>query len=342
MSRAAPPWRGVIFTKAGEAMDLYYCRTRDGNFGDDMNAWFWDAMIPDRAALAPDVTLVGIGTIISRRHLAGKPRVVIAGSGTGYGVADPLDRDGVDVAWVRGPRTAAALGLPAAAAITDPAAAVVRLGLFESRPKTGRRLFIPHRITAGLALDWDRIGRDAGLEVVSPKLDAHAVIQAIADADLVVTESMHGAILADAFRTPWIAVAVSHHFNEFKWGDWAESVEAPLRLHRALEEAKGVYFGFRRAMRAAKDLFSRRPAQPGAKRSAAAVDFSNPDFMQDDERRFVKRVVATLHGPIERMLVRDLRRAAAAEPTLSPDAALASRLDRIFEATDGIRRRYAA
>lgn len=323
-------------------MDLYYCKTRDGNFGDDMNAWFWDAMIPDRAALAPDVTLIGIGTIISRRHLAGKLRAVIAGSGVGYGVADPLEPDRVDVAWVRGPRTAAALGLPPSAAITDPASAVVRLGLFEQRPKTGRRLFIPHRITAGLALDWARIGREIGLEVISPKLDAHAVIQAIADADLVVTESMHGAILADAFRTPWVAVAVSHHFNEFKWGDWAESVGAPLRLHRALEGPKEAYFRLRRSMQAVRGLVGGGArAGKGAKRDGV-VAFSNPDFMQDDERRVVKRLIATLHRPIESMLIRDLRRAAAAEPSLSPDAVLNARLDRIFEATEAIRRRYAA
>lgn len=321
-------------------MDLYYCNTRDGNFGDDMNAWFWDALIPDRAALDPGVTLIGIGTIISRKHLAGKSRVVIAGSGVGYGVADPLNRQGVDVAWVRGPRTASALGLPPQKAITDPACAVVRLGLFERRPKTARRLFIPHRITAGLALDWSRIGRETGLEVVSPKLDAHTVIQSIADADLVVTESMHGAILADAFRTPWIAIAISHHFNEFKWGDWADSMETPLRLHTALAEARGAYFALRRAGSAVRGLLGDRRRTPVRASGGGTLDFSNPDFLQEDERRFVKRAVATLHGSIERMLIRDLRRAAATGPSLSADAVLETRLDRIFVAAEDIRRRY--
>jgi succinoglycan biosynthesis protein ExoV len=323
-------------------MRLYYCKTPDGNFGDDMNAWFWDALIPDMAALDPDVTLIGIGTIISNAHLSGKGRVLIAGSGVGYGVVDRSVIANADVAWVRGPRTATALGLPPERAITDPAAAVVRLGLIRPQTDGGRRLFIPHRITAGLALDWDRIGAETGLSVVSPKLDAHAVIGAIAGAELVVTESMHGAILADAFRVPWIAVAISHHFNAFKWGDWADSVETPLHVHEALREARGAYFALRRTLKALRAPFRRARPAPAVAGGGGALNFNNPDFLEQDERRLVKRAIAALHGPVERMLIRDLRRAMAAAPSLSADRVLEERLDRIQAAAEGIRRRYAA
>ena len=41
---------------------------------------------------------------------------------------------------------------------------------------------------------------------------------------------MHGAIVADALRVPWIPARLYGHFMEFKWRDWTESIEVPLEL----------------------------------------------------------------------------------------------------------------
>jgi succinoglycan biosynthesis protein ExoV len=36
---------------------------------------------------------------------------------------------------------------------------------------------------------------------------------------------MHGAIIADYFRTPWIPVKISRKILDFKWHDWCESID---------------------------------------------------------------------------------------------------------------------
>ena len=166
------------------------------------------------------------------------------------------------------------------------------------------------------------------------------VIGRIARADLVVSESMHGAIVADAFGVPWIPIAISHHFNSFKWGDWADSVEVPLVINPALSELRSAYFALRNALGGLRRIVRRsRPRDGGA--VDGRIDFSNPNFMERDERRFVKAAVAALHRPIERMLVRDLKRALAARPGLSAEHIRAERVDRIFAACADIARRYA-
>lgn len=317
-------------------MNLFYCKNPTGNFGDDMNLWFWDKLMPGWQEHLPETTLFGIGTILTKDALRDNPKAVICGSGTGYGDISSLKSPDTQVAWVRGPNTAKMLGVDPKLAITDPACMVAEMAPFAgSKAPSGKTLFIPHRLTSLLEIDWDRIGDELGVSVVSPQLDAVEVITEIMNADLVLAESMHAAIIADALRVPWIAVEISHHFNAFKWNDWAQSVEADLTVHPALARPKAAYFFLRRNMGAVKSFFKTRPTPKADAAPAAAQgqvkQFSNPNYMQKDERDFVKKSIARFAPVFENLLIRDLKTTLTFEPSLSPEGVVQARRDRIKE-----------
>ncbi|QIT56550.1 hypothetical protein HC341_15910 [Aquisalimonas sp. 2447] len=79
---------------------------------------------------------------------------------------------------------------------------------------------------------WKRICTRAGGEYLDPREDVETVLQQLQSVRLVVAEAMHGAIVADALRIPWIAVRASATPDDVKWEDWASSLEIPLEHHQ--------------------------------------------------------------------------------------------------------------
>ena len=179
---------------------------------------------------APDAVLVGIGSILTGAGLdhlvsAGK-RVVVLGTGTSYGGA-PGQLDNWHVLAVRGPLTASVIGRPEASA-TDGAYLVADApGIVGAPQPRTETLFIPHHRTLR-DRPWAQAAAEAGLTFVSPEWSVERVFDHFARAQLVVTEAMHGAIIADALRIPWVPVQISPDLDEFKWRDWLGSVELPF------------------------------------------------------------------------------------------------------------------
>lgn len=233
LSREIPP-HYIPARKPGRCeckpMNLFFFRMPGGNFGDDQNLWLWDEVMPGWRDVLPDHLLVGIGTLINNLLPRGMPKLIM-GSGVGYGerIDEALKAECHFVA-VRGPRSAARLGLPATVAAVDPAVLLPGLPAFQGIPRAGRPIFVPHASSVPL-LDWASLCERAGVDYVSPQGEAHAVVRRIAGAPLVIAESMHAAIIADAFRVPWHAISMTPEFNDFKWMDWAESLEIPLHIH---------------------------------------------------------------------------------------------------------------
>lgn len=207
-------------------MNILYHIEKNGNFGDDINEWLWDMVLPNWRELDKTVTIIGLGTLLSDKRFTDTSDTthVVLGSGTGYGrVPDSALTRNWDIRFVRGPNTAAALGVGAEKAITDPAVLISDLDEFRDIPKSDRTVFVPHHKTISRH-DWASACEKAGLDYVSPKGDAKTVIRKIAAAQRVIAESLHAAIIADTFRVPWVPVKIGKQFNKFKWDDWMQSM----------------------------------------------------------------------------------------------------------------------
>ena len=201
-----------------------------GNFGDELNRWLWPRLLGDLWSKAEaDVLFVGIGTVLDR-NLPPARVTIVFGTGTGYTPAPP-DISTHPSRWriygVRGPLTALALNLEKRAAMTDPAILLATLPEFTGLDRHGV-IFIPHWKSVRYG-DWQGICKSLGIEFVDPCQDSRLVVRRIASAKRVIAESMHAAIIADAFRVPWIPVALSREISPFKWVDWASSLNVAYR-----------------------------------------------------------------------------------------------------------------
>ena len=303
-------------------MDIFQVEVEGGNFGDDMNEWFWDAVFPDYGQVAPDHTMFGIGSILWRKNFELFDKIVVMGSGSGYGVTPDQVPDNATIGWVRGPRTGRLMGVEPDRVITDPATLAARLPEFSDVEKTDEVIFMPHVGTARLALDWDGIASRAGVSYLSPANDSRMVIRRLAGARLVVTESLHGAILADAFRVPWVTMAISPTFTAHKFHDWAESMETDMRIFPSLGPLKALY-GLKRRLSSAKGGGS-GGGGGGPKMSAG-------------DKSSARALFSRFAGPIGWMLARDIRAAMKTTPQLSDPAVLDARITAMQKRIDEIR-----
>ncbi|MCC7359790.1 MAG: hypothetical protein IT317_09950 [Anaerolineales bacterium] len=200
------------------------------NFGDGpLNNWLWPQLIPGLLDECGDQLFVGIGSLLNDM-LPREPLKAVLGTGIGYGQGTPRPDGTWRIYAVRGPRSAQALGLDARAAITD-AAMLVRALNLPARPKRHPVAYMPHWWSDAHG-QWRAACDLAGLYFIDPQSGAEAVLNDLRETELLISEALHGAIVADALRTPWVPVAAYKHILALKWLDWAESVELPYEPHR--------------------------------------------------------------------------------------------------------------
>jgi succinoglycan biosynthesis protein ExoV len=205
-------------------MQLVYHRGRTLNLGDDLNAAIWPALAPalfDDDDLADG--LAGIGAVIGLP--VNSIRVLhVFSSGAGNNRMENWAGQNVCYWCVRGPISARLAGVVEALAITDGA---ILTPLVKGYPNaaTGYRgvAVVPHWETLGHP-GWDAVAKQTGFDVIDPRGDPLAIVQRIADARLVLAESLHGAIIADTYGIPWAAFATSKDFGCVEWVDWTMSL----------------------------------------------------------------------------------------------------------------------
>jgi len=208
-------------------MKLYYHRNKLGvpNFGDDLNPWLWQQLIAEELDDDGDTMFLGIGTLLNDRLPPARGRVVF---GTGYGIGGP---PAVTAAWtiyaVRGPISASRLGLGPDYAVTDPAILVSRF----VPPADGLTRFafsyMPHYRNA--CESWRRACERVGFGYIDPRRPLAEVFEAIRTTGVLLAEAMHGAIVADTLRVPWIPIRSRGKVLSLKWEDWCSSMELAYR-----------------------------------------------------------------------------------------------------------------
>ena len=331
---------------------LHYWSSSYNNFGDELNSWIWNGLVSDDL-LSPanrDVVIVGIGTIIDR-SIPDAPRRIILGSGAGYARLPEIKDDGSwSVDFVRGPLTAALLG--GARHLTDPAILVARH--FKTVPPSQRKdvIYVPHYLFARNS-DMPEVCRRAGYRYVLPSMESRAMVETIAGAKLVLAESMHAAIVADAMRVPWVPMATTPEISSFKWTDFTSSLGLPYEPIFVSQKSIYARVADHLTLRSTKHLSSLYGL------SEAAIDSEDPT---EREQRFLKRImagnadpalkkkdfwlksftglVARAPAPLRSVLLRQGREAAVekmtsigiADGVMSDDARHRSALDQVVEA----------
>lgn len=197
------------------------------NFGDRLNDIVWRSLIPDLLDDSDEDLLIGIGSLLNHR-LPAEPVKYILGSGFGHGEA-PVQDASWRIVWVRGPVTASVLGIDPDRAITD-GAVLLRGVVGGSVEDEWACSFIPHTsamTTEAVSLLCDACAR-SDIHFIDPHQPPLQVIDEIRRSRQLLTEALHGAIVADTFRVPWLPLA-RRGVYQLKWRDWTQSMSLPYR-----------------------------------------------------------------------------------------------------------------
>jgi succinoglycan biosynthesis protein ExoV len=226
---------------------LYQWKGAAPNFGDELNAILWPHLLPNFFDNNPDTHFLGIGSVLDGRHPADQLKLV-AGAGYGGYEAKPMLDDTWLFHWVRGPRTAAALGLPRVLGLGDPAVLLPLALPNHGHPQGGTDIgFMPHfeSIARGT---WQQAAAAAGIILIDPRDNPLTVLDSIRRCKLLLSEALHGVIVADALRVPWVAVRPLAAINRAKWQDWSDTMDLTVRPQQRLPassasewvEARGI------------------------------------------------------------------------------------------------------
>ena len=254
-------------------MQLYRWRGAERNFGDELNALLWPKLLPGFFDDDPAEQFLGIGSVLDARHETGAVKLVAGAGYGGYEAPPTLDANWI-IHWVRGPLTARRLGLPEVCGLGDPA-------MLLSAPCAGGRSigFMPHFESLERGA-WAAAANAANVTLIDPRGDPAAILGAIGACRLLVSEAMHGVIVADAMRVPWIAMRPLMSMHRAKWQDWADALGLRLRFR----------------LLAASSLAERLHASPLAatRRGRHLLDLAHPMLQAAGRCRFIEQAARSL------------------------------------------------
>jgi len=271
------------------------------NLGDLLTPYLIDALgfscvardSDDSDIVNPGRCLIVIGSLLTRHdmELINYP-LDVWGCGWKGPTTRPSGSEVVRFFAVRGPQTAMGLGLPTEIVLGDPALLFPRLVPLDVKPH-GRTVLIPHclRLTA-MPASYRR--KTTGCDMVLSPLvlrsfrDHHPsgfslkeifipfirlirqgiylrgfrdTLGLIAGAGFVLTGSLHGAILSQAYGIPWAAYDDGYVDAPSKWTDWAAYLGIDIELARNLRDGRDWWrrSGHKGRIRNLEDLINAFP-----------------------------------------------------------------------------------
>lgn len=225
-------------------MKLYYYQ--ENNFGDQLNPWLWKQILPNEINDDIKIGFLGIGTLLNQTYITKLNRSqykIIFSSGFGYSKGDVNLDNSYKIYCVRGPLTAQKLGLSETLAITDGALLVKDFFNYNQYQKKYKFGYIPHYELAGEG--WAAACEKIGFNYIDPRWSVEKVLSSISETEILLAEAMHGAIIADTFRVPWIPIITNSTILQFKWQDWSASLKVnytPAYIKRLQHPSKKLDF----------------------------------------------------------------------------------------------------
>jgi len=201
------------------------------NFGDDINPFFIQRLLGKPIRFANDQSrphLLGVGSILE----SATPSSIVIGSGYLKPESGPLPK-GATVISLRGQRSLELAGCDDQILLGDPLVLVDRL-FGKSAEKKHRTGLIAHVLN--ISAMKAQYGRYAHL--ISPMQEPWKVVEEIASCEQIVSQSLHGLIVADAFEIPnvWIAPSESMAGGRFKFDDYFSTLDQAKPLLEVTED----------------------------------------------------------------------------------------------------------
>ncbi|MGK7893028.1 MAG: polysaccharide pyruvyl transferase family protein, partial [Xenococcus sp. (in: cyanobacteria)] len=168
-------------------MKLHYFKPSkgNGNFGDNINPWLWEKLIPDFLDEDKTVAFIGIGTLINDSLPLSTPMAkkrIIFSTGVGYGKLSTINIDSsYHIYCVRGPLSAFKLGLSVDYGVTD--GAILVKNVFDYKLKKNHKYsYMPHHNSVNK--NWKIICQQLNISYIDPSLPVEEVLSEIAQTEI--------------------------------------------------------------------------------------------------------------------------------------------------------------
>lgn len=220
-------------------MKLISYESKSGNFGDDLNKWMWPKIFgEDFFNKDEDTAFLGIGSIlISESDYIEEAEKfknkIIFGTGVRSITQSFKFDNSWDISFLRGPFSSLIACGSSDNYITDSAYYLALLTNYSKLINSKKKYtvsVIPYYQSVDL-IDWETSCKKLGWNLIKPTgKNVEDFIKQISESEYVISEAMHGAIVADVLRVPWKRLKFNAHLfegeivSEFKWKDWLYSI----------------------------------------------------------------------------------------------------------------------